>query len=98
MEIINYLASLLLILLAVLAKFNPSFIAGYNSLPENKKARFPMGTLFWGFFITATLTPVIAYNIRFLGYVTFADWTFLFTITIGVIWTIWKVNRSLKQD
>lgn len=98
MDLINYIVSILLVLISVLVWFKPQLIAGYNSLPQEKKDKFPKNKLVLGFCFTAFINPIIPYNIRFGGYNRTADWFFLFTVTLGIIITIWAVNRDLNKD
>tara|TARA_R110002096_G_C14593064_1_gene722168 strand:- start:194 stop:490 length:297 start_codon:yes stop_codon:yes gene_type:complete len=98
MEIINYIVSLVLIGIAFLLKFKPNLIAGYNSLSQEKIEKFPINKLVLGFCFTAFIKPVVAYNIRFGEYYTTADWSFLFTVTLGIVITLLAVHKKFNQE
>ena len=93
MEILNYLASLFLIIIGGYLKYNPSFLKTYNKASIHP-SHFPAHIILWGFFITGCITPIIAYNLRFLGYDTTANFTFVISIPLGIFLT----NRYLKKQ
>ena len=95
---INYIASIVLVLIAILLKLKPNLIVGYNSLSEEKQQKYPINKLVIGLCFTAFINPIVAYNIRFGGYTQTADWSFLFTVALGIIITLWFVNKKLYQD
>ncbi len=97
MEIINYILSILLVLIAILFKLKPNFIPGYNSLSKEKKNKFPINKLLQGFCFTAFINPVVAYNIRFGDYYNAANFSFLFTISLGVFITISVVTKKMNS-
>ena len=98
MEIVNYIVSIFIVLLAFLLWFKPNLIAGYNSLPKEKQNKYPLNKLAIGLCFTAFINPIIAYNIRFGEYIQTADWSFIFTVPLGIIITLWAVNKKLNQE
>ena len=97
MELINYLISLILILITVFLRFNPTNIPSFKTLSDMQKENYPFDKLIWGGIITASLTPLIAYNIRFVGYSSVSCCTFLITVPIGLIITFRLIKKKLNQ-
>jgi len=73
--------------LGFLVKRNPNLIAGYNGLSEQEKRKVDIeGLSTWmrnGFVITGLATPLVYFLVGYFGYQQLADFSMMFTITIG---------------
>ncbi|MAD98695.1 MAG: hypothetical protein CMB99_15335 [Flavobacteriaceae bacterium] len=96
MGIINIGISILLILFALLVKYNPNLIAGYKFLPEEKKQEYPIHLLVNGFVILSILNLAIYFLLVNSSYHNYAPWSFLFVVSIGVVLISWMIQQKLK--
>lgn len=98
MGIVTYISSIVLAFIGVLVYVKPQLIISYRSLSLHKKDKYPKSTFLLGFCFTAFTTPIVTYNIKFLGYETAANWSFIFTISLGVFITLFRASRKLNKN